>query len=258
MKRVTQNVWVKVLTYLRNPEILSFKLVCRQFYVMLANPFTLRLCLQIEQPKLAADSIRASLALYIAKKSPLSGEQLRGQLTQCMSQVNLLALNLSDLGIHTEEITDMICVALEKHKTYIERLILCNNNLAKSTINPFLSYLEKAGQIKRVDLRSTKLCKQGVERLCAAMCVNRGVRELNLADNMIGSAGAKHIAEMLKRNRGLEKLYLQKTYIGKEGVSHLLEALELNTTLRSLHLEENKVSAKSIRGKSTRLTKIYV
>lgn len=259
LKHITSNICVKILSYLRNKEILAAKLVCRQFYAVLANPLTLRLCLETQQPKAAADDIRTALSLYISKKSSLSGAELETQLAHSMSQMNLLVLNLSGLGIHGQETAQLICAALIKQKTYIEKLDLSGNNLSKDTINPFIAYLEKSSQIREVNLKNAKLCKQGIERLCAVMSLSKGIRSLNLSDNMIGSTGAKQLAEMLKRNHSLEKLYLQRTYLGKEGVSCLLEALEANTTLRTLHLEENKVSAKSVRsGSSGRITKICV
>jgi len=256
--RLPLNIYVKILTYLRNKEILYVKLVSKRFYSILSSPFNLRLCLETELPKQASESIRACISLCTAKKSPLTSEQLQDQLCQHMSQINLLSLNLSGLGIHTEEIIRLLCKALEKQPHYIEKIWLNDNNLAKDAISPLVTYLEKAKEIKEINLKDTKLSKGSIEKLCSALMENKGVQTLNLSDNMIGVTGAKHIAEMLKRNRTLEKLYLQRTYLGKEGVGLIVEALQSNTTLRRLHLEENKVSFKSVKSSVSRLTKIYI
>jgi hypothetical protein len=257
---IPNNVFVHVLGYLCNREILRTKLVSRRFYTLLSDRAYLTRCIDIQFPKLATENIRGCLGAYIQNDANTSSSQVRTTLDKHIGHGNLLMLNLDELGIHSEPVMTIVCAALAEQPHFIERLSLSNNNLAERTLNPLLHYLLHSWQLKHLNLQATKLCKTNIEDLCEVVAAHKGLESLNVSGNVLGRDGASRIAHMLSRNRALQKLYLIRTSIGNEGAATIFEGLVNNTTLRRLHIEENKVSAKT--GKTIKsfntLTKVYL
>jgi len=256
IQKFSHNILAKIVSYLRNKEILESKLICRKFYALLSDTFTRKQVIETTKPKQAMENIRN--AILSLNKQQIPFEEFKEILSKNIQEINLLSLNLSNLNIQNSELIKSICAALSHEPNFIERLWLNCNNLSKETIVPLACFIEKSNKILELLLRSTKLSKIELEKICSAISLNKTLHSLDLSENALGAPGAECISEMIKRNRSIERLYLRKTSLGKDGVEIILDALQYNTTLRRLHLEENKVNAKQIKGKSNGITKIFI
>lgn len=181
----------------------------------------------------------------------LTGNSVSSIAEYLINNENLVILNLSnnDFSENFGEISDSL-----SENSQLKELNLDSSKLTNESIEKLCLKLKENQSLSRLYLNSNEVTDENVINIVDLVSNSINITHLFLSNNYITNEGAKLIAQEIINHKSLVHLKLNSNYISDEGGDLLLFAIYNNSSIRKFNIEnnftswrENKIDIKNLR-----------
>jgi Ran GTPase-activating protein (RanGAP) involved in mRNA processing and transport len=151
---------------------------------------------------------------------------------------------LQQLSIAYNSLTGNTASSIGEYLFGNESLIslnLSNNDFSENFVE--ISYsLSENSQLKELNLDSSKLSNEGLEKLCSKLKENQTLNRLYLNSNEITDENIINIVDLISNSSTITHLFLSNNYITNEGAKLLAQEIINHKSLIHLKLNSNYIS----------------